>query len=294
MRQTEHIPSGQGADELAHELHHARVARTVLDGSRIATTLTMERAYDVQERLTALRLAEGRCHVGYKLGYTSAAMREQMGVQSPNYGPLLDDMILRDNAWVKDFLHPRVEPEIGIVLSKDLPGTGLLLPEIADAVAAVHACLEVVDSVWHDYKFTAEQNTADGSSAAGVVLGPELDVAPLDSHRVTVELTGDGTSLATATSAAAGGHPLYSIAWLADALAARGQHLRKGELVITGGLTAAMPLRPGGIVAARFGRDTTVSIRRPADATDAQPSHHGRPETTALDFSAATAGRADG
>lgn len=269
MRHSKHIPDGQAADELAHELHRARVARRLLDASSAGTALSVEQAYAAQERLTALRLAEGRCHVGYKLGYTSAVMRQQMGVHAPNYGPLLDDMILRSGALAEGFLQPRVEPEIGVILACDLPGTGLLLPELADAVGTVHACLEIVDSVWHGYRFTAEQNTADGSSAAGVVLGPALDVSALDCHRITVELAVDETTVATATSAAAGGHPLYGLAWLADALTARGQSLRKGELVITGGLTAATSLRPGATISARFGRDVEVSVRRPADATDA-------------------------
>jgi 2-keto-4-pentenoate hydratase len=269
VRHSKHNPDEDAADQLADELHRARGERRLLDADRTGTALSVEDAYTVQERLTKLRLAEERCHVGYKLGYTSAVMRQQMGVRSPNYGPLLDDMVLRDAAPAENFLQPRVEPEIGVVLAHDVTGTGWLLPELADAVETVHACLEVVDSVWQGYRFTAEQNTADGSSAAGVVLGPPLDVSPLDCHRVTVELSADGVTLATATSAAAGGHPLTSLAWLVDALAARGQFLRKGELVITGGLTAATPLRPGATVSARFGRDVTVSVRRPAHATDA-------------------------
>lgn len=256
---------------LASRLHRARNGRELLDATSTGTTLSMECAYRVQQRLTALRLAEGRCHIGYKLGYTSAVMRRQMGVNSPNYGPLLDDMVLRPGDAAEGFLQPRVEPEIGVVLAQDLREPALL-PELADAVESVHACLEVVDSVWQGYRFSAEQNTADGSSAAGVVLGPRLDVSAVDCHRVTVELCEDDSTVATATSAAAGGHPLRGLAWLAQALAARGEHLRKGELVITGGLTAAVALRPGATISARFAGATEVSIRRPPAARDASPA----------------------
>jgi 2-keto-4-pentenoate hydratase len=259
-------------DGLASRLHRARSARVLLDAGSTGDTLSMDRAYDVQERLTALRLAEGRCHIGYKLGYTSAVMRRQMGVATPNYGPLLDDMVVRSGAVAEGFLQPRVEPEIGVVLARDLPEPGVLLPELADAVAAVHACLEIVDSVWLGYRFSAEQNTADGSSAAGVVLGPRLDVSPVDCHRVTVQLCEDDVTVATATSAAVGGHPLRSLAWLAQALAARGEYLREGELVITGGLTAAVALRPGAKISARFGSGTEVAVRRPDTARDASPA----------------------
>ncbi|HEX3786487.1 MAG TPA: fumarylacetoacetate hydrolase family protein [Pseudonocardiaceae bacterium] len=266
MRHSDEEPA-----ELARELHLARGGHRLLDAGRTGTALSPERAYTVQDELTALRLAEGRCPVGYKLGYTSAVMRQQMGVPAPNYGPLLDDMVLRTGAVATGFLQPRVEPEIGVVLARDLAGTGFLLSELADAVRSVHACLEIVDSVWHSYRFSADQNTADGSSAAGVVLGPALDVSPVDCHRITVALAENETVVATATTAAVGGHPLHSLAWLAAALAARGKSLSRGELVITGGLTAAVPLRPGATISARFGRAVEVSVHRPAHAVDAQP-----------------------
>jgi 2-keto-4-pentenoate hydratase len=264
------------ADRLAAVLHGARSAGTLLDAGRESTALGLDEAYAVQDRLTALRLGEGRRHVGWKLGYTSAVMRQQMGVSAPNFGPLLDGMLLRDGADAAGYLHPRVEPEIGIVLARDLPGDGLVLADVAAAVAEVRACLEVVDSIWVDYRFTAAQNTADGSSAAGVVVGPALDVDPVRCDRIAVELTEDGAELATATSAAAGGHPLNGVAWLAGELAARGRRLRAGELIITGGLTAAMPLRAGRALAARFAGGTTVVVRRPSGEVDAEcPSRVG-------------------
>ncbi|HVV22654.1 MAG TPA: fumarylacetoacetate hydrolase family protein [Pseudonocardiaceae bacterium] len=262
-------------EPLAAALHQARREHRLLDADHGWPALSLEQAYAVQARLTELRLTEGRCAVGYKLGYTSAVMRRQMGIPAPNHGPLLDDMVLHDGAVARGFLHPRVEPEIGIVLGRDLSGPALLLTDVADAVAEVRACLEIVDSIWHRYRFTAEQNTADGSSAAGVVLGPVLDVDPLRCHRVTVALTDDGTPLATATSAAAAGHPLHGVAWLAARLAERGHTLRRGELIMTGGLTAAMPLRPGATVAAAFGRGTTVGVHRPSDEVDADQCSDG-------------------
>jgi 2-keto-4-pentenoate hydratase len=268
-------------DRLAAVLHRARSRRTLLDAAREATDLCLDDAYQVQDRLTALRLREGRTHVGWKLGYTSAVMRQQMGVSAPNYGPLLNDMVLRDGADAVAFLHPRVEPEIGIVLARDLSGAGLLLDEVARAVGEVRACLEVVDSIWRDYRFTAAQNTADGSSAAGVVLGPALDVDPSRCQHVAVELAEDGVPLATATAAAASGHPLHGVAWLAGELAARGRGLRAGELIITGGLTAAPPLRPGHALSARFDSSTTVTVHRRAGETDVLADDEERVEDVA-------------
>jgi 2-keto-4-pentenoate hydratase len=110
--------------------------------------------------------------------------------------------------------------------------------------------LEVVDSVWEDYRFDLEHNTADGSSAAAVVLGPEMPADDLD--RVEVRLHHDGRLVGTGRGADALGHPGTALAWLAGFLAARGELLRAGDLVITGGLTAAVPLGAGDVVHAEL------------------------------------------
>ena len=158
-------------------------------------------------------------------------MREQMGVDSPNLGPLLDSMVIPPGTAVPpDLVQPRVEPEIGIVIGAD------------GRPAGARAVLEVVDSVWRDYRFTLAANTADGSSAAGVVVGDALEG---DLAELTVELWRDGTLEATGRGDAAMGHPHAAVAWLEGQLAARGEALEEGDLVITGGLTRAVPLAAG-------------------------------------------------
>ncbi|MFI5709357.1 2-keto-4-pentenoate hydratase [Kribbella sp. NPDC051620] len=252
--------------ELAARLHTAHTGGALLDAASMSAPAAwdMEVAYAVQDELTALRLAQGRTVCGYKLGYTSKAMREQMGVTAPNYGPLYDDMFLPDGAASDTFVQPRVEPEVAVVLGRDLAGHDLQLHEIAAAVGSVHASLEVVDSVWDGYRFTAELNTADGSSAAGVVLGPELGVSALDCHRLSVAVGIGGEIAATASAAAASGHPLLSVRWLCAALAARGlPGLLAGQTVITGGLTAALPLARGSRISANFSTGASVSVARP-------------------------------
>jgi len=209
--------------------------------------LDVPTAYAVQRALTDLREGRGAQRIGWKLGYTSSVMREQMGVDSPNLGPLLDSMvILPDTAVPPDLVQPRVEPEIGIVIGAD------------GRPAGARAVLEVVDSVWRDYRFTLAANTADGSSAAGVVVGDALEGHLAE---LTVELWRDGTLEATGRGDAAMGHPHAAVAWLEGQLAARGEALEEGDLVITGGMTRAVPLAPGGIVEARF-PGTSLAVRR--------------------------------
>jgi 2-keto-4-pentenoate hydratase len=197
--------------------------------------------------------------VGWKLGYTSAAMRRQMGIDQANAAPLTDAMLLASGAVVGErATQPRVEPEIGVVLAHPL--TGLVSrTEAQDAVGAVLACLEVVDSVYTGYDFTLQDNTADGSSAAFVVVGDSLAAEALDETPVLLEHNGE--SVAASTGAAAMGHPLEGVRWLAAHLAARGEALAPGQLIITGGLTGSVALLPGDEVAATFADAVRVVVR---------------------------------
>ncbi len=232
--------------DLAAEIDAAHRARRLLDPP--PGPLDLDGAYAVQGRLTALRTARGARRIGWKLGYTSAAMREQMGVDAPNLGPLLDTMLVAGGVVPGALAQPRVEPEVAVVVGPD------------GGPAQVRAALEIVDSVWRDYRFTLELNTADGSSAAGVVLGPELDASDLPDLPVT--LRRDGAVVGRATAAAAMGHPFAALEWLAGELGRRGERLVPGDVVITGGLTAAVSIGPGERVSAVFGHGAEVRVRR--------------------------------
>ena len=223
-------------------------------------SLSLADAYRVQDRVTALRLADGERRAGWKLGYTSAVMRAQMGVAAPNFGPLTDAMLLSSPALLPSgALQPRVEPEIGLRLGRELTVPCSVEGALAACDTAL-ACLEIVDSVWSGYRFTLEDNTADGSSAAWVAVGPSLPLEDLAS--LPVELSVDGEVVERGTGAAASGHPAAGLVWLAGELAARGRALEPGDLVITGGLTSARPLEAGHRVSASFGRRWSVGVRR--------------------------------
>lgn len=242
---------------VAAVLDAAHLERRTLDvASVVVGDLTS--AYAVQGALTSLRLSRGDEIVGWKLGYTTQAMRDQMGVDAPNLGPLLASMRVEPGAEVTG-IHPRVEPEIAFVMGSD-PGPDPSADDVLSDVAEVRLALEVVDSVWWGYRFDLEHNTADGSSAHGFVLGPAVD-GVADAGDLTVEFTalrpptdwaprsGQGldeppwverqeVSVRLRDSAA-------STAWLCRALRSRGLALRAGDVVMTGGLTAAVLLEPG-------------------------------------------------
>jgi 2-keto-4-pentenoate hydratase len=248
------LDSGGALDPaaVAGALYRARQAGSTLDQLLSAELgLSLADGYRVQDQLTALRLASGERVTGWKLGYTSAVMRAQMGVAAPNFGPLTDVMILDSPAVLPaGALQPRVEPEIGLRLGRRLTAP-CSVDDVLSACDAALACLEVVDSVWSGYRFTLEDNTADGSSAAWVAIGSELPLAGLESLPVTLSV--DGEAAESGTGAAASGHPAAGVVWLAEQLAARGRWLEPGDLVITGGLTSAPSLDPGHRISASFG-----------------------------------------
>jgi 2-keto-4-pentenoate hydratase len=252
-------PSDAQAAAWAERIDAAHRRGQLLEPITAVTPLTLVEGYQIQKKLTARRLDAGAVRVGWKLGYTSEAMRKQMRVSEPNYGPLLDAMLVHDGTMVPEGLsQPRVEPEIALRLADELR-PGYSPAEAASVVEGAFAALEIVDSVWVDYQFTLADNTADGSSAAGFVLGSDVG-EPLALDRIEVELTVDGAPMAHGRGSDGLGHPLNAVCWLASALADGGERLRAGDVVLTGGLTAAVPLPAGGRVSARFSSGAQVSV----------------------------------
>jgi 2-keto-4-pentenoate hydratase len=244
----------------AASLIRARAERRCRDPITSDIELNIADAYKIQDAVTAARLARGERIVGWKLGYTSVAMREQMGIDQPNFGPLTDAMIVAHGDTVgPGLLQPRVEPEIGLRFARPLAGRATRA-EVLDAIDEAFTCLEVVDSVYRDYRFQLVDNTADGSSAARVVVGPALlAINALD--QVTVMLSHNDIEVGVARGSAASGHPVNGVVWLVEQLAQRGDQISAGDIVITGGLTKAVSLHPGDVVAAVYDGGMRVEVR---------------------------------
>ncbi|HSB87885.1 MAG TPA: hypothetical protein VLD86_16345 [Ilumatobacteraceae bacterium] len=248
--------------EWASVLAAARLNRVGCNPISSSIDLTIDDAYAIQRAGTVLRLQRGEKLIGWKLGYTSLAMRAQMGIDQPNFGPLTDAMLVaHDGDADAALIQPRVEPEIGLRFDNSLPADANL-DEVLGAVGEAFACLEIVDSVYPDYRFRLEDNTADGSSAAQVVVGPALSsIERLE--EVTVVLRRNGVHCGSATGRAASGHPAAGVVWLVGQLALQGRRIEAGNIVITGGLTRAIPLEFGDHVDAVFDDETRVAVHRP-------------------------------
>jgi 2-oxo-3-hexenedioate decarboxylase len=187
-----------------------------------------------------------------------------MGVDEPMYGVLLSGGVHPADAplLLAELIHPRVEPEIVFVIGEELAGPGVTAADVLRATTAVCCGLEVIDSRYEGFSFTAADVVADNTSAARVALGPKLvDPGGLDLALIGLVLAVDGDVVATAAGAASLGHPAEAVALLANWLGRRGRSIAPGQIVFSGGLTAAVPLTAGSEVRATFGHLGSVGIR---------------------------------
>jgi len=225
--------------------------------------LDIETAYAIQDEALHIRQERGETLIGLKLGLTSRAKQQRMGIDSPLLAWLTDAMVLPAGTPVPrgELIHPRAEPELVFVLGQRLSGPGVTAATALAAVDRVYGGIEIIDSRFADYRFKLPDAVADNGSSAYFGLGP-VGVRPerLDLSLEAALLEVDGQIVDTATGAAVQGHPAEALALAANALAARGLALEPGWLVLTGGMTDAVELHPGARVAAHFSHLGTVTI----------------------------------
>jgi len=251
--------------KLAADLYQARQARIAIPPLTAQYPgLTMTDGYRVQQELVATLLAAGERVVGYKLGLTSAPMQQMLGVDSPDFAPVLSSHLHPDGAAVAaaSFIAPRVEAEIALVLREDLRGPDCTVLDVAAAVSGAVPALEIVDSRIADWKIKLADTIADLASSGAVVLGPTITpAAGLDLRLVGMVLTRNGELIATGAGAAALGNPLQAVAWLVQTLHPLGGYLRAGQFIMTGSLHAAVDISPGQYYRAEFDRLGPVGAR---------------------------------
>lgn len=209
--------------------------------------LTVDDAYAAQQALVALHEQAGRRVVGHKIGLTSKAIQEQLGVAEPDFGVVLDTFVFASGSTIarRGMILPRIEGELAFRIGSDL-GAGADSDAVLAATTEIVPVFELIDSRVRDWKITLADTVADNASCWGVVEGvgvPVADVGPLAD--VTLSLQHDGETVQQGTGAAVLGHPAEAVAWLARELAGRGAPLRAGELVLSGSFTAAVDLAPG-------------------------------------------------
>jgi 2-oxo-3-hexenedioate decarboxylase len=223
----------------------ARTATAVAQLTGTNPDLTVEDAYAIQALSLGLRYERGERRVGVKMGLTSRAKMQQVGVSEVVWGRLTDAMRLVEGGDLirSRYIHPRAEPEIAYIIGKPLAGEVSAVEALA-AVEAVAPAVEIIDSRYLDFKFTLPDVVADNSSSSGFLLGawakPDADVS---NTGIVVEV--DGRAVQIGSSAAILGNPVRSLVAAARAVAKAGERLEPGDIVLAGGATAAHPLTPG-------------------------------------------------
>ncbi|BEQ15606.1 2-keto-4-pentenoate hydratase [Desulfoferula mesophila] len=209
--------------------------------------ITVEEAYRIQTINVDARIKAGARVVGKKIGLTSPAMQQMLGVDEPDYGVLLDDMLVYQGVAFETgtLLQPRIEGEIAFVMGKDLMGP-VTPAEVALAVAGVTPALEIIDSRIKDWKIKIQDTVADNASSAAIVIGASLiPLGELDLRHVGFVLTKNGRLAGTGAGAAVLGSPIQSVAWLINKMAEMGVGVKAGEIILSGAASAAVDVAPG-------------------------------------------------
>jgi 2-oxopent-4-enoate/cis-2-oxohex-4-enoate hydratase len=252
--------------KIAAELHAAWCERRTLPPLRVSYPwLTIDDAYAISLGFMARRTAAGERIVGKKIGVTSKAVQDMLGVHQPDFGFLTDAMQVDDGGTIvigERMIQPRAEAEIALVLGSSLKGPGVTEADVLAATASVAACFEIVDSRIDRWDIRIVDTIADNASCGLFVLGAErrspqgLDLAALE-----VRVSKNGASLSRGLGSAVQGSPLAAVAWLANTLGAYGVTLDAGDIILSGSLVPLEPARPGDFFELDLDRLGRASVR---------------------------------
>jgi 2-keto-4-pentenoate hydratase len=226
--------------------------------------IAQDEAYGIQLALIEMKKSAGAKVVGKKIGLTSKAMQKMLNVDQPDYGHILDTMVLQDAAVMQlsELIQPKIEPEIAFILERELKGPGVTPIQVLAATRFVVPALEIIDSRIEGWKIKLCDTIADNASSARVVLGNSpRRVEERDLKLMGMVLEKNGNIVQTGAGGAVLGHPAIAVAWLANAVGQFGVSLGAGEIIMPGALCAATDVRAGDLLQASFDGLGTVSVR---------------------------------
>lgn len=232
-------------EDLATRLDKAAVDAIPTEQLTTGHAITLEDAYEIQRLSVAHRLERGEHMSGYKLGFTSRAKMEQMGVSDLIWGRLTDAMAIASGGQLamRTCIHPRAEPEIAFLMKRELSGT-VTLEEAMDAVEAVAPAIEIIDSRFSNFKFSHIDVVADNCSSTAYVLG-EWQAPDFDLGGLKMTLSINDSEVASGLSDAILDHPANALVEAARCLAEGGAALLPGQVLLAGAATAAVALNAG-------------------------------------------------
>lgn len=251
--------------EIAKTLNRAEIERQPIDPLTDAyPDLTLADAYAIQKEVVSQKLKQGSRVKGKKVGFTSPAVQQMLGMDEPGYGYLLDSgAVGNDEPFPFDrLLQPKVEAEIAFVLKNRLRGPGLTIHDILSATDYLTPAFEILDSRIRDWKIKRADTIADNASHGLFVVGDtRLPVDKIDLPLVEMKLEKNGEVVVTGTGNAVLGNPALSVVWLANKLSEVGLELEAGEVILSGSLSTPLMVAKGDAVSATFGELGSVAIR---------------------------------
>lgn len=251
-------------DVLAHEMlgvfreHRLERVSDVEIGS-----LSLDEAYEIQDRVIAQRTAAGERPAGYKVGCTSPAIREQFGLTQPIAGRVMTPHVHNDGATIDiaNFVRCAVEPELVVHIGRDL-SSDADEEDIRSSITGISAGIEIHEYVFFHGVPTSQELIASNGIHAGLAVHPEQRaLAGIDLMSEAIEICVNGEVRGSGTGADVMGDPMTSLRWLVGHLAVRGRTLRAGDLVIPGSATPLVTVLAGDVVESRFSTFGTCRVR---------------------------------
>ena len=246
------------------ELYNALITRTTVAPLLAREPLiTIDDAYRIQQRMVARRLEAGEHIVGKKIGVTSKAVQDMIGVTRPDFGQLTSGMAFVEGQDVSlaGLIQPKAEAEVAFVLKHDLKGPGITATDVIRATDYVVPCFEIVDSRVTDWKIKIQDTIADNAAFGAIVLGGRIfRPFDIDVRWVAATLSKNGVIEESGVSAAIMGHPAAGIAWLVNKLAPLGEGLRNGDIVLGGSFTRPVDIAPGDVIFADYGPLGSIGV----------------------------------
>ncbi|WP_435147855.1 2-keto-4-pentenoate hydratase [Halobaculum sp. P14] len=249
-------------DSFADELYDAYVDKEPVTPLSEDTEFTTDEAYEIQSAVVDRVLAGDNEVIGRKLGLVSEAKQEQIGIDEPIFGTITEENVLDGPIPTEEMISPRLEAEIGLVLDDDLPAP-VSTTDVLTSTRALVPVVELIESRYKGWSIPSAQDViADNTSTGKLVVGETLrDVTDVDLPHEGVTVTVNGDIEATGVGADIMGNPARAVAWLGDRLADLDQQLREGDLVMTGGISAALDVEPNDVYTVEFGNIGSVHLR---------------------------------
>ena len=247
------------------ELYNALITRTpVAPLTDREADITIEDAYQIQQRMIQRRLDAGETIIGKKIGVTSKVVMDMLKVDQPDFGMMTSGMVFNEGESIdtSTMIAPRAEAEVAFVLKSDLQGPGVTAADVLRATECVVPCFEIVDSRIQDWKIKIQDTVADNASCGVLVLGGRhKSPADIDLALAGMVLEKNGEIISTSTGAAVQGSPVNAVAWLANTLGKLGISLKAGEVILSGSQSPLVPVKAGDSLVCSVGGLGGTSVR---------------------------------